>query len=93
MPGHFGMMPTQVGGGAIGDRIDVVTTAHGLDEFAIEYQRARVLDLDGLSVRVLPLDRIIASKRAAGRAKDLAVLPALEATLAVERDEHRRVSK
>jgi hypothetical protein len=90
VPGHFGMMPTQVGGGAIGDRIDVVTTAHGLDAFAIEYERARVLDLDGLSVRVLALDRIIASKRAAGRVKDLAVLPALEATLAVERDEHRR---
>ena len=84
VPGNFGMMPTQVGGGAIGDRIDVITTAHGLDAFAIEYDRARVLDLDGLSVRVLPLDRIIASKRAAGRPKDLAVLPALEATLAVE---------
>lgn len=89
VPGHFGMMPTQVGGGTIGDRIDVIATAHGLDAFAVEYQRARVLDLDGLRVRVLPLDRIIVSKRAAGRPKDLAVLPALEATLAVELDERR----
>jgi hypothetical protein len=71
----------------------VVTTAHGLDAFAVEYQRARVLDLDGLAVRVLPLERVIASKRAAGRPKDLAVLPALEATLAVERDERRRGGK
>jgi hypothetical protein len=93
VPGHFGMMPTQVGGGAIGDRIDVVTTAHGLDAFAVEYQRAHVLDLDGLPVRVLPLERIIASKRAAGRPKDLAVLPALDATLAVEQDERRRGGK
>jgi len=90
VPGNFGMMPTQVGGGAIGDRIDVITTAHGLDAFAVEYQRARLLDLDGLHVRVLPLERIIASKRAAGRPKDFAVLPALEATLAVEQDERRK---
>jgi hypothetical protein len=93
VPGHFGMMPTQVGGGSIGDRIDVVTTAHGLDAFAVEYQRARVLDLDGLPVRVLPLERIIASKRAAGRAKDFAALPALEATLAVAEDARRRSDK
>jgi hypothetical protein len=50
VPGHFGMMPTQVGGG-------------------------------------VPLDRVIAFKRAAGRPKDLAVLPALEAALAVQRAE------
>jgi hypothetical protein len=93
VPGHFGMMPTQVGGGAIGDRIDIVTTAHGLDPFAIEYSRARVLQLDGLPVHVLPLERIIASKRAAGRPKDLAVLPALEATLAVQQDELRSDTK
>lgn len=85
IPGHFGMMPTQVGGGAIGDRIDVVITAQGLDTFAIEYDGAPLLDLDGLHVKVLPLARVIVSKRAAGRAKDLAVLPALEAALAVQR--------
>lgn len=90
VPGHFGMMPTQVGGGAIGDRIDVVTTPQGLDSFEVEYERAPVLDLDGLPTRVLPLTRVIASKRAAGRPKDLAVLPALEATLAVQRDVQRR---
>jgi hypothetical protein len=87
VPGHFGMMPTQVGGGAIGDRIDVVTTPHGLDDFAVEYARSLVLELEGISVRVLPLDRIIASKRAAGRAKDFAVVPALEAALAVQREQ------
>ncbi|MCC6900313.1 MAG: hypothetical protein IT377_15145 [Polyangiaceae bacterium] len=77
------MMPTQVGGGPIGDRIDVVTTPQGLASFGEAYERAIVLDLDGLRVRVLPLERIIASKRAANRPKDVAVLPALEATLAV----------
>jgi hypothetical protein len=35
--------------------------------------RAREYDLDGLRVRVLPLERVIASKKAARRAKDLAL--------------------
>jgi hypothetical protein len=86
VPGNFGMAPTQVGGGAIGDRLDVVTTPEGLEAFAVEYKRAIAVEVDGLRVLVLPLERIIASKRAAGRAKDLAVLPALEATLAVRRE-------
>jgi hypothetical protein len=34
-----------------------------------------------MSLRILPLQRVIASKRAAGRDKDLAVLPILERTL------------
>ena len=38
-----------------------------------------VLTLDGLPLRVLPLD--VASKRATNRLKDRAVLPVLEATL------------
>ncbi len=91
VPGRLGMMPAQVGGGAIGDRLDVVTTPQGLDGFDEEYARARLIDLGGVQVRVLPLDRIIASKRAAGRPKDLAALPALEATLAVQQhEEHLR---
>jgi hypothetical protein len=36
-------------------------------------------------VRALPLERILASKRAAGRAKDLATIPALEDALAARR--------
>ncbi len=86
VPGNFGMMPPQLGGGAIGDRLDVVTKPEGLDTFAAEYGGAVAVEVDGLRVLVLPLERIIASKRAAGRAKDLAVLPALEATLAVRRE-------
>jgi hypothetical protein len=90
VPGHFGMMPAQVGGGTIGDRIDVVTSPDGLEAFGVEYQGALVLEVDGLAIRVLPIERVIASKRAAGRPKDLATLPALEAALAVHRDERQR---
>lgn len=83
VPGGFGMMPPMLGGDGL-DRFDVVLTLNGLDDFEIEYGRARTIDLDGLRVPVLPLERIIHSKRSAARKKDLAVLPALEAALAAE---------
>jgi hypothetical protein len=38
--------------------------------------------VDDIPFRVLSLSRIVASKRAAGRKKDLAVIPALEEALA-----------
>ena len=60
-------------------------SADGLDSFEAEYSRAREYDLDGVRVHVLPLERVIVSKRAASRAKDLAQLPLLEAALAARR--------
>jgi len=42
--------------------------------------------LKGVTVRLLPLDRIIASKRAANRPKDQVVIPALEEALAAIED-------
>jgi hypothetical protein len=75
----FGMQPPSFGGDGL-TRVDVVLTAHGLDTFEVEYARTLVRDVEGLALHVLPLDRIIASKRATSRAKDLAQLPALEAT-------------
>jgi predicted nucleotidyltransferase len=80
----FGIGAPAVGGAGL-DRLDLVTTAHGLDSFDDEYQRAREFDLDGLRVRSLSLERVLASKRATGRPKDLAQIPLLEATLAARR--------
>jgi hypothetical protein len=80
----MGLQPPTIGGDGL-DRVDLVLTAQGLDPFEDEYSRAHEYDLDGLRVRVLPLERVIASKRAAGRAKDLAQLPLLEAALAARR--------
>lgn len=74
-------------GGSLGDRFDVVLTMSGLDQFDSEYARSKTIEIDGLPVQVLPLERIIASKRAANRAKDRAALPALEAALAVSLEE------
>lgn len=84
--GHFGMQPPALGGD-LGDRFDVVLTLSGLGKFAAEYGKSKSVQIDGVEVKVLPLARIIESKRAAKRPKDLAALPALEAALAVLEEE------
>lgn len=79
------LQPPTIGGEGL-DRVDLVLTADGLDSFEDEYSRAHEYDLDDVRVRVLPLERVIASKRAANRAKDVAQLPLLEAALAARRN-------
>jgi hypothetical protein len=79
----FGMRPPQIGGDPVGDRLDVVTHMDGLGTFAEERPNSTVVVIDGIPLHVLGLRRIIASKQAAGRRKDLAALPALEDALAV----------
>lgn len=76
----FGMMPPQLYGAL--DRFDLVNYMHGLERFETELARAKIVPVEGVTVRVLPLDRIIASKRAANRPKDQAVIPTLEEALA-----------
>lgn len=82
----FGSQPPAFGGAGL-ERIDVVLTAHGLEPFPAEYAGAVLREVDGVSLHVLPLDRVIASKRATNRVKDLAQLPALEATLLARREQ------
>jgi predicted nucleotidyltransferase len=81
----YGLQPPAIGGPGL-DRVDLVLTASGLDSFEQEFARARDYELDGLRMRVLPLERVLASKRAAGRQKDLAQIPLLEAALAARDD-------
>lgn len=82
----FGMQPPAFGGVGL-ERLDVVLTAHGLDPFESEYSRSPAREIDGVPVRVLPLERVIVSKRSTNRPKDRAALPALEATVAARRGE------
>jgi hypothetical protein len=79
----MGMQPPAILGSGL-DRVDVVLSASGLGSFDDEYAGAQEYDLDGLRVRVLPLARVIVSKRAANRPKDVAQLPILEAALAAK---------
>ena len=80
----FGLQPPALGGEGL-DRVDVVLTASGLESFDSEFRGAREYELDGVHVKVLPLERVIASKRAARRPKDAAQMPMLEAALAAQR--------
>ena len=57
---------------------DIVTHMHGLDSFDEELTRVIKVRLGRFNLNVLSLDRIIASKKAIGRAKDRLVLPVLE---------------
>jgi len=49
----------------------------GLASFRTEYRRTKLIKWEGVPVRVLPIERVIRSKEAAGRSKDLAMLPVL----------------
>lgn len=83
--------PLLAGGGA--GLFDVVTHMHGLRSFALEARRALRVPLGNVEVPVLPLERIIASKRATNRPKDRAILPVLEDALRVIQSRRRRTRR
>ncbi len=62
---------------------DIVVAMHGLRSFDEEYAEALPVQLGDTEVMVLPLDRIVASKKALDRPKDRLVIPLLEDALAV----------
>ena len=55
------------------------------DSFEEELARAHPYEIDGVRVKVLPLERVLVSKRSAKRPKDSAQIPMLEAALAARR--------
>ena len=57
----------------------------GLGSFDNEFRRSSQLSWLGRKVAVLPLERIYASKKFAGRPKDIAHLPILEQTIKVRK--------
>ena len=75
--------------GAGTDLFDIVVHMHGLESFEQEVRRATLVQVGGVNLPVLPLERIIASKRATGRPKDLSILPALEDALRARAAEKR----
>ncbi|MEI8313458.1 MAG: hypothetical protein WCH98_22130 [Verrucomicrobiota bacterium] len=73
-----------------GTQINVVFEPVGLRSFATEFKTCRVSRVEGFPMRVLPLSRVIASKRKAARDKDLAVLPILDRTLRLSKKLKKR---
>jgi predicted nucleotidyltransferase len=61
-----------------GLQADFMPVIHGVRSFEGLRERSATRDIAGCPVRIASLDDIIASKKAAGRAQDLAVLPVLE---------------
>ena len=68
-----------------GTQVNAVFEPDGLRSFDTEWRTSRWGQLENVPVKVLPLRRVIASKRAANRDKDIAVLPILERTLRLAR--------
>lgn len=62
-----------------GLQVDLMATVHGIRSFAGVRDRAVVIEIGGAPVLVASLADVIASKRAARRPRDLAVLDVLEA--------------
>lgn len=75
--------PLLVGPGS--ELFDIVVNMHGLGPFEAEAENAVMVEIGGVHVPVLSLERIIHSKRATNRPKDRAILPALEDALRVLR--------
>src|SRR5262249_23742583 len=57
---------------------DILTGSYGI-EFAEVYRAAHVVEVDGLTLRVISKDHLIRNKRAAKREKDLQDVERLEA--------------
>lgn len=64
--------------------LDLMGELSGVGQFSVVARRAEEITLYGRQFRVASLEVIIASKRAAGRAKDKAVLAELEALKALK---------
>jgi len=76
----FGMNPPMFTGEDMA-LFDIVLTMSGLKDFKEEIRNAVDIPLGPYKIKVLSLERIIVSKRAARRKKDLITLPVLEDTL------------
>lgn len=72
----FGHNPPMLGG-AGSEPFDVAIRMSGLGEFVEEWKRALEIKVGRLRLKVLPLERILASKQAANRPKDRRVIPVL----------------
>jgi len=66
---------------ADGKVVNFLFEVTGLRSFAAEYRKSLNAMMDGCAVRVLPLTRILKSKQAILREKDLAHIPLIERVL------------
>jgi hypothetical protein len=84
VPPMMGNPPTFAGGGV--ELFDIVVHMHGLGAFDEEREHAIKVPLGREQIRVLDLERMIVSKKAAGRQKDNLVLHVLSDALKAIKD-------
>jgi hypothetical protein len=77
------MNPPMFAGGGL-DLFDIVLRMDGLGTFADEWHNCLELPLGEATLRVLSTERILVSKRASNRPKDLLVIPVLEDSVRTE---------
>lgn len=65
--------------------LDIVTHVHGIAGFNAEFKKALKIKAVGVTLNVLPLEKIIKSKKYLNRPKDKYVLPALQDTLTLKK--------
>jgi hypothetical protein len=65
--------------------IDVLGEVSGVGDYAECLKDSSQAELFGIACQIISLEKLIAAKRTAGRSKDLAALPELEAILEQER--------
>ena len=70
--------------------LDIVTSLSGISSFDREYQKAVTIEIEGVRLKVLPLEDVIKSKEGAGRPKDKAVMPVLKDALATIRQSEKK---
>ena len=68
-----------------GHLVNFLFEVHGINGFAYEYGRAKQIKWLGMEIRVLPLRRILKSKKFIMRDKDLAHIHLLEKTLELQK--------
>jgi predicted nucleotidyltransferase len=76
----FGLNPPMFAGEST-DLIDIVLSVTGLDKFDDEVKDTFEIELTNFKIKVLPLEKIIKSKKKLGRPKDKLVIPVLEEVL------------
>ena len=85
---QFNLNPPMFAGAGT-ELFDIVLTLQGLGSFEEEVRGCIEVHLENHRLKVLPLARILVSKRAANRQKDRLVIPVLEDTLAAARSREK----
>ena len=91
VPSSINNPPMLAGAGA--ELFDIVIRMDGLGTFADEFKHCVNISLGRQKLKVLSLERILASKLAANRAKDKLTIPVLRDALAATQSLKRRTKK